>query len=414
MAWGAWLELPRTLLSAVESAVTFGASYTDVHARFPFIWATLVVLAAGAGLSLWYGFSRRGVAAAAGDWAVRRGDDGRRPVRRYPAALDRHAERAGQGTAVHRPQHRGHAARLRARPRRGARAVGRRGADAAGHHQQRRHDRERAAVGPPAAAADVRADPGDPHLLRLHQRRQRPLHDRRQVPAGDAVGARAELREHPEPIVGQRAADVHARLRAHARTGESGDDRGAAGAVRPRPAAGVDRKICASISRASTSASSRTTTRSCARSQPEFHYPRGDDNETTFYEGTGGVPVGGFLRRLLFAIRFANTDILVTNQIATREPDPLPPAHCRSRAADRAVSDVRFRSVPGRQQRPDLLDPGRVHDHRELSVFHAVGVPRRTVQLHPQFREDRRRRVQRDDDVLPRGAAGPAGADDRQ
>ncbi len=27
--------------------------------------------------------------------------------------------------------------------------------------------------------------------------------------------------------------------------------------------------------------------------QPEFHYPRaGDDNETTFYDGTGGVPVG--------------------------------------------------------------------------------------------------------------------------
>ena len=52
--------------------------------------------------------------------------------------------------------------------------------------------------------------------------------------------------------------------------------------------------------------------------QKEFHYPKGDNNEMTFYEGTGGVPVGSFLRRLLFAIRFASTDILVTGQL-TRE-----------------------------------------------------------------------------------------------
>jgi uncharacterized membrane protein (UPF0182 family) len=52
--------------------------------------------------------------------------------------------------------------------------------------------------------------------------------------------------------------------------------------------------------------------------QAEFHYPKGDDNETTTYDGSGGVPIGNFLRRLLFAIRFADTDILFTNQL-TRE-----------------------------------------------------------------------------------------------
>ncbi len=76
--------------------------------------------------------------------------------------------------------------------------------------------------------------------------------------------------------------------------------------------------------------------------QAEFHYPRGDDNETTFYEGTGGVPIGGLLRRLLFAIRFANTDILVDEPVAAGEPHPVPPADRRSRAAARAVSDVRL------------------------------------------------------------------------
>lgn len=49
--------------------------------------------------------------------------------------------------------------------------------------------------------------------------------------------------------------------------------------------------------------------------EPEFHYPRGEDNVMTVYKGTGGVPVGGFLRRLAFAIRFQATNLLVTAQI---------------------------------------------------------------------------------------------------
>jgi uncharacterized membrane protein (UPF0182 family) len=40
----------------------------------------------------------------------------------------------------------------------------------------------------------------------------------------------------------------------------------------------------------------------------EFDYPRGEDNVYTTYQGRGGVPLGGLLRRLLFAIRFRSTD----------------------------------------------------------------------------------------------------------
>jgi uncharacterized membrane protein (UPF0182 family) len=40
----------------------------------------------------------------------------------------------------------------------------------------------------------------------------------------------------------------------------------------------------------------------------EFDYPRGDDNVFTKYAGEGGVPVSGFWRRLMFAIRFRSTD----------------------------------------------------------------------------------------------------------
>src|SRR5262249_1851604 len=36
--------------------------------------------------------------------------------------------------------------------------------------------------------------------------------------------------------------------------------------------------------------------------QKEFNYPQGETNDLTTYEGTGGITIGGFLRRLLIAI----------------------------------------------------------------------------------------------------------------
>lgn len=42
----------------------------------------------------------------------------------------------------------------------------------------------------------------------------------------------------------------------------------------------------------------------------EFDYPEGDDNAFTVYEGNGGIPLDGLLRRLIFAIRFGSTDTL--------------------------------------------------------------------------------------------------------
>jgi uncharacterized membrane protein (UPF0182 family) len=49
----------------------------------------------------------------------------------------------------------------------------------------------------------------------------------------------------------------------------------------------------------------------------EFDYPRGDDNVFTRYEGTGGVPLGGLMRRLLFAIRFRSTDTFLSPSLGS-------------------------------------------------------------------------------------------------
>ncbi|MEE2791649.1 MAG: UPF0182 family protein [Acidobacteriota bacterium] len=47
----------------------------------------------------------------------------------------------------------------------------------------------------------------------------------------------------------------------------------------------------------------------------EFHYPEGDDNVSTRYDGTGGVPISSLLRRLLFATHFRAYEILVSGQL---------------------------------------------------------------------------------------------------
>ena len=69
--------------------------------------------------------------------------------------------------------------------------------------------------------------------------------------------------------------------------GQRGHDRRPAGAVRPRSAAGDDRRHRHHASRASTSASSPTTTSSCGPTAQEFHYPKGEDNVYYAVRGHG-------------------------------------------------------------------------------------------------------------------------------
>jgi uncharacterized membrane protein (UPF0182 family) len=48
---------------------------------------------------------------------------------------------------------------------------------------------------------------------------------------------------------------------------------------------------------------------------PEFDYPQGKENVYTRYDGTGGVPVGGMARRLLFAWYFKDLNLLLSDYI---------------------------------------------------------------------------------------------------
>jgi uncharacterized membrane protein (UPF0182 family) len=49
--------------------------------------------------------------------------------------------------------------------------------------------------------------------------------------------------------------------------------------------------------------------------QQEFDYPAGDQNIYTKYQGRGGVPIGSFIRRVLYAFQFGSLKILLSDDI---------------------------------------------------------------------------------------------------
>ncbi|MEO7367016.1 MAG: UPF0182 family protein [Gemmatimonadaceae bacterium] len=51
--------------------------------------------------------------------------------------------------------------------------------------------------------------------------------------------------------------------------------------------------------------------------QPEFDYPSGEQNVTAHYTGTGGVKVGSFFRRAMFALQFGALNILLSGDITS-------------------------------------------------------------------------------------------------
>jgi uncharacterized membrane protein (UPF0182 family) len=49
----------------------------------------------------------------------------------------------------------------------------------------------------------------------------------------------------------------------------------------------------------------------------EFDYPKGEDNVYTQYHGSGGIPLGSFWRKLLFAAHFRHYQIILSDDITT-------------------------------------------------------------------------------------------------
>ena len=237
-----WLvDTPNLLYSTTGPLV--GASYTDLHAALPALRVLSVVsVIAAVGSDLRRGSTRAGALRLAGDRrlsgrvALSAEDWYRSLMQKFlvaPTELTRE-------TPYLRSHIAGHAAGLGTGQRGDPRADRRDRPHAGGHPSQRGHHRERAALGPRSAAANLRPAAGDPDLLRLRLGGRRPLLDRREVPPGAALAPGAELCVAADPDLHQRAPDLYPRHGAHAGSGEPGDHRGTSGAVHQGPAAGLE------------------------------------------------------------------------------------------------------------------------------------------------------------------------------
>jgi len=314
-AWGTWLDVPSTLLTPTDSSVAFGAGYSDLYAGIPFLWATFATLLVGAALCIWHGFGRRG-------WPL-------------PLALAAYIVVSIGGSL-----YTGFVQRLIVTPN--------------------EQDKER-----PYIQNNIESTRRAYALDRVEERDL----------SGDAELTARDIAENAGTIENVRLWDHAPLLQTFGQIQEIRTYYDFLNIDNDRYTLdGKYRQVMLSARELNTSTMpnkswvneklmythgygltlgpvNQVTTEGLPvlfirdlppvstvnlrldqpsiyygempnndyaivkTRQPEFHYPKGDNNEMTFYDGTGGVPLGSLWRRLLFATRFVSTDILVTGQL---------------------------------------------------------------------------------------------------
>jgi uncharacterized membrane protein (UPF0182 family) len=316
MAWGMWLELPRTLITGASTNVVFGASYADVYARVPFIRVTLVVLSLASFMSIWQAFGpqRWLLPVAIGVYVVVSTAGGL-----YASFVQRFVVTPNEQTTEQpfivnniAATRKAYALdRVEERPLSGDAALS--AADIVANAQ---------------TIENVRLWDHQPLLQTFGQLQEiRPYYDfvnvdnDRYVIDGKYRQVMLSLREMNTETLSNRSW-VNERLTfTHGYGLTLGPVNEVTTVGQPvlfvrdlPPVTSVDLKIDEPSIYYGERSSDYVLVKTL---QPEFHYPRGEDNVTSTYTGTGGVEVGGFLRRLLFAIRFSAANIVVTNQLTS-------------------------------------------------------------------------------------------------
>jgi uncharacterized membrane protein (UPF0182 family) len=312
LAWGTWLELPSMLLTQTNGV--FGASYTDVHARLPVIWLTIGVLGIGAILAIVHGFTRRGwplplaiatyflVTIGGGIYgaSVQRFSVAPNELNREQPYIANNIDATRRAYALDRVEEHEHSGDSELTPK--------------------------DIIANAATVENVRLWDHQPLLKTFGQIQEirtyyefKSVDNDRYMIDGKYRQVMLSVRElNPESI--PNLSWVYQRLMFTHGYGLT------LGPVNQVTTEGLPVLLIRDLPPVST-ANLRVDQPSIyygemssdyvlvRTKQREFNYPKGDDNETSVYEGTGGVPIGTFWRRLMFALRFTDTDILFTNQL---------------------------------------------------------------------------------------------------
>ena len=103
--------------------------------------------------------------------------------------------------------------------------------------------------------------------------------------------------------------------------------------------------------------------------QPEIDYQlTNGTNDETHYKGDGGVQLSNFFNQAMFAVRFSDFNLLISNQITDPVTADVRPRRAGPGVQGRSVPEPRLRPLSRAARRADRLGPGRVHHHRQLSL----------------------------------------------
>jgi hypothetical protein len=314
LAWGAWLRMPGLLLT--QATVLFGASYADVHARLPFLWAEVGVLLLGAVAALVYGFGRRSaplpIFAAAGLYAIVALGGGL-----YATLIQRFVVTPSEQTIeqpylVHNIEATRRAYNL----------------DLV-EESELSGDAELTAadiVNNVGTIENVRLWDHQPLLQTFAQLQEiRTYYDFVSVD-NDRYTIDGKYRQVMLSARELNSDSLQTRSWVNERLQYTHGYGVTLGPVNQVTAEGLPVLFIRDLPPVSTVnlqvdepsvyyGELANTYVLVGTEEPEFHYPRGEDNETTYYQGDGGVPITGLLRRLMFAVRFASTEILFSGQI---------------------------------------------------------------------------------------------------
>ena len=132
---------------------------------------------------------------------------------------------------------------------------------------------------------------------------------------------------------------------------------------------------------------------------PELDYPEGDANVYASYGGTGGVPLGSFWTRLLFALHFRDLNIVLTDY--TTEGSRIQFRQSLQERVHRIAPFLRLDRDPYIVTTPaglfwiqDAYTTSDRYPYSEPSI-RGAGSPGHAVQLHPQQRQGRDQRLRR-------------------
>ena len=105
--------------------------------------------------------------------------------------------------------------------------------------------------------------------------------------------------------------------------------------------------------------------------QKEFNYPSGDQNVFASYQGKGGIRMGGFLKKVLWAARFGSFKIYPFLGYHPGKPGSFYPFGNQPGSEDRPFSAGGSRSLYGRFAGKALLDRRRLYPFGKLSLLPA-------------------------------------------